>query len=245
MLEDTLVEEDIHPTYVSAALTHTGRVRESNQDAFVDRPDVGLWAVADGMGGHMQGDVASRMVCDALEAIRPAATMDALADEVQRSASHVNARLYAAAVRPINPVQSGSTLVAFAVKRTACAILWAGDSRLYRLRHRQLAQMTTDHTWAAMVAPTLPAEELEEIDHSIMRAVGGEELLVLDVRRDRVRLGDRYLLCSDGLTRELSPEQIAVLLAQGTVQQAAQSLLEATLVAGARDNVTVVVIEAT
>lgn len=246
MLEDTLVEEDIHPVYVSAALTHTGRVRESNQDAFVDRADAGIWAVADGMGGHMEGDVASRMVCEALTAVQPARKFDLTLDDIQRRASEVNTRLYAAAIRPINPVQSGSTVVAFAVQRTSCAVLWAGDSRAYRLRHDQLAQMTTDHTWAAQIAPLYgSADELEEIDHSIMRAVGGEQSLMLDVRRDRVRLGDRYLLCSDGLTRELSAERIASLLGEGTVQEAAQALIDATLAAGARDNVTVVVVEAT
>jgi serine/threonine protein phosphatase PrpC len=245
LLEDTLVEEDIHPVYVSAALTHTGRVRESNQDAFVDRAVAGVWAVADGMGGHMQGDVASRMVCDALSAIDATRKLDVTVDEIQRRASEVNTRLYAAAIRPINPIQSGTTVVAFAVQRTACAILWAGDSRAYRLRHDQLSQLTTDHTWAAQVAPMLGSDELEEADHSIMRAVGGEQTLVLDLRRDRVRLSDRYLLCSDGLTRELSAERIAVLLGEGTVQEAAQALIDATLAAGARDNVTVVIIEAT
>ena len=245
LLEDTLVEEDIHPEYASAALTHAGKVRATNQDAFVDRHDVRLWAVADGMGGHMQGDVASRMACDGLADLVPGATLEATIDDVQRRMSHVNARLYAAAIRPINPVQSGSTLVTFLVRRTACAVLWAGDSRLYRLRHGQLVQLTTDHTYAAQIAPLLaPEDRSTEEDHSIMRAVGGEAALHLDVRRDRVRLGDRYPLCSDGLTREVPDEQLAVALADGNVDQAAQALLNAALAAGARDNVTVVVIEA-
>jgi len=241
LLEDTVVEEDIHPEYCSAALTHTGLVRTTNQDAFVDRSDVRLWAVADGMGGHRDGDVASRMVCQALAELTPDAKLDETLVEIQRRMSQVNNRLYAAAVRPVNPVQSGSTVVVFAVKRTACAVLWAGDSRLYRLRHQQLAQLTVDHTWAAQM---LTEDENAEDDHSIMRAVGGEETLQLDIRRDRVRLGDRYLLCSDGLTREVSPTQIATLLGTGDVHQAAQALLDATLAAGARDNVTIVVIEA-
>lgn len=242
MLEDTLVEEDIHPEYRSAALTHAGRVRSTNQDAFVDRADVRLWAVADGMGGHMDGDVASRMVCEGLADLMPSATLDETLNDVQRRMSQVNTKLYAAAVRPVNPVQSGSTVVVFVVKRTACAILWAGDSRLYRLRHQQLTQLTTDHTWAAQMLPE--ADQDEDADHSIMRAVGGEDTLVLDVRRDRVRLGDRYLLCSDGLTRELTSTHIAMLLGQGDVHESAQALLDATLAAGARDNVTIVVIEA-
>jgi serine/threonine protein phosphatase PrpC len=245
LFEDTLVEEDIHPEYVSAALTHTGRVRPSNQDAFVDRADIRVWAVADGMGGHMQGDVASRMACDGLKQMSADENLDRTIDDIQRRMGHVNARLYAASVRPKNPVQSGSTLVAFVANRTDCAVLWAGDSRLYRLRGGQLSQLTTDHTWAAQMAAHLPpGDPLLEEDHSIMRAVGGEHTLELEVRRDKVQLGDRYLLCSDGLTRELSADQIALRLASGDVSSAAQSLLDATLMAGARDNVTVVVIEA-
>lgn len=246
MLEDTLVEEDIHPDYISVGLTHTGLVRSSNQDAFLDCPDLKLWVVADGMGGHMQGDVASRSVCEGFAKFAPKDTLDATLDDIQRRMSHVNAKLYAAAVRPINPVQSGSTVVILAVKRTSCAVLWAGDSRAYRLRHGQLVQLTVDHTWAARIADLFPpmAEAAAEEDHSILRAVGGEDTLQLDVRRDRVHLGDRYLLCSDGLTREVPAERIATLLGQGTVQQAAQALLDATLAAGARDNVTIVVVEA-
>jgi serine/threonine protein phosphatase PrpC len=119
--------------------------------------------------------------------------------------------------------------------------VWAGDSRIYRLRHGRLTQLTTDHTWASELNLQTPDEEA---DHAITRAVGGEDTLLLDVRRDRVRLGDRYLLCSDGLTREVKDAQIAELMAGESVQQCASALIDAALQAGARDNVTVVVIEA-
>lgn len=119
--------------------------------------------------------------------------------------------------------------------------MWAGDSRVYRLRHGRLTQLTTDHTWASELNLQ---QENEEADHAITRAVGGEDTLLLDVRRDRVRLGDRYLLCSDGLTRELPDVRIAELMSGEDVQQCAKALIEATLQAGARDNVTAVVIEA-
>ena len=120
-------------------------------------------------------------------------------------------------------------------------MLWAGDSRLYRLRKGKLTQVTTDHTVAAEL--NLGAEA-EEADHAITRAVGGSGSMTLDARRDRVERGDRYLLCSDGLTRELRDEEIAPLLGKGDVNQSAAALIAATLRAGARDNVTVVVIEA-
>jgi len=245
LLEDTLVEEDVHPVYSAAAITHAGRVRSNNQDAFVERTSAGIWAVADGMGGHRDGDVASRMVCAAIQEMPDAATLDWTVDELQRRMSHVNSRLYAAALRPVDPVQSGSTVVAMLVQRTACAILWAGDSRVYRLRHEHLVQLTRDHTWAAqMLLETADSEFAEEADHAITRAVGGESSLELEVRRERVQLGDRYLICSDGLTHELPPETIATLLAQGDIRECAQALLDVTLSAGARDNVTIVVIDA-
>ena len=242
LFDDTVVEEDIHPVYSSAALTDTGRLRPTNQDALVDRSDVALWAVADGMGGHRDGDVASRMVSEALHKFEPQAKLDASVEDLRQRVSSVNSRLYAAAVRAINPVQSGTTVVMMVAHRTSCAILWAGDSRAYRLRDGKLVQLTTDHTWATELQ--LDNELAEEADHAITRAVGGESTLQLDVRRDRVRLGDRYLLCSDGLNRELPGAKIGELLGHGDVNEAARALVDATLAQGARDNVTVIVIDA-
>jgi protein phosphatase len=241
LLEDTLVEEDIHPVYVCASMTDVGRLRTSNQDAFLELTGSGLWVIADGMGGYRDGDVASRMICEALAGLESDNTFESAVDDIRQRINEVNKQLHDAATRLINPIVSGSTVVMLLARRTSCAILWAGDSRLYRLRHHRLTQLTTDHTWAAEL--NLQAED-EEADHAITRAVGGEDTLLLDVRRERVRPGDRYMLCSDGLTRELTDEQIGALLAEGDVKQSAQSLIDATLQAGARDNVTVVIVDA-
>ena len=158
------------------------------------------------MGGYRDGDVASRMVCEGLQGLSAEGTLDEAVEVLRQRMSEVNRRLYEASIRPINPVVSGSTVVILVVRRTSCAVLWAGDSRVYRWRNEQLTQLTTDHTWAAELNLQHPDEEA---DHAITRAVGGEGMLTLDIRRDRVRLNDRYLLCSDGLTRELSDAQIA------------------------------------
>lgn len=242
MLEDTLVEEDIHPQYVSAGITDLGRVRASNEDAFAVFDHLGLWVVADGMGGYRDGDVASRMVCESLASLQGFASLDEGVDQVRQRLGAVNRRLYAAGTRIVNPIISGSTVATLIVRRTACAVLWAGDSRVYRLREGKLAQLTSDHTWAAELNLQNPNEETE---HAITRAVGGEDTLALDVRRERVKLGDRFLLCSDGLTREVDDARIATLLGTGSVRDAAGALIAATLAAGARDNVTAVVVEAT
>lgn len=241
-MEDTLVEEDIHPVYVSAGISDVGRLRPSNQDAFAELNEVGVWAVADGMGGYRDGDVASRMVCESLQGLSATGTLEQAIEVLRQRVTEVNRRLYEASVRRINPVVSGSTVAMLLVRRTSCAVVWAGDSRVYRLRHNRLTQLTTDHTWAAEL--NLQQAE-EEADHAITRAVGGESTLALDVRRDKVLLGDRYLLCSDGLTREVSDVEIAIALAAPDVQACAKKLIEMTLKAGARDNVTVVVVEAT
>jgi serine/threonine protein phosphatase PrpC len=241
LFEDTIVEEDIHPVYVSAGLTDVGRLRSSNQDAYKELVAGGLWVVADGMGGYRDGDVASRMVCDAVQDIPGDLPFERAIDTIRQRMSDVNSALHSAAIRPVDPVVSGSTVAMFLVRRTSCAMLWAGDSRIYRLRHSRLTQLTSDHTWAAELNLQQPGEEA---DHAITRAVGGEDTLLLDVRRDRVRLGDRYLLCSDGLTHELHDEQIAALLGEGEPQACAKSLIDATLETGARDNVTVIVIDA-
>jgi serine/threonine protein phosphatase PrpC len=241
LLEDTLVEEDIHPQYVSAGKTDTGKLRPTNQDAFVALDPVGLWAVADGMGGYRDGDVASRMVCESLVDAQQVGRFEETIDSIRQRLGEVNRRLYQAATRVVNPVLSGSTVAVLLVRRTTCAAIWVGDSRVYRLRQGQLTQMTTDHTWAAEL--NLQNSD-EEADHAITRAVGGDGALSLDVRVDRVRLGDRYLLCSDGLTHELSDARIGALLGQGGVEESANALIAATLESGARDNVTVIVVEA-
>jgi serine/threonine protein phosphatase PrpC len=227
--------------YQSSGLTHPGLLRGSNQDSFIERTDAGLWALADGMGGYRDGDVASRLACEAVAAVAPGLSLDKTVAAAGRGIGDVNTRLFRAATRLVNPVVSGTTIVVFAAQGNTCTVLWAGDSRLYRLRHGKLVQVTTDHTVAAELKL---GAEAEERDHAITRAVGGSSTLTLDARRDRVESGDRYLLCSDGLTRELSEEAISTLLAQGEVEQSAAALIAATLRAGARDNVTVIVIEA-
>lgn len=239
-MQDSTVEPG-QPRYASSGATHPGLLRESNQDSFIERVQAGLWAVADGMGGYSDGDVASRLACEAVAAVAPGLSLDETIAAVARGIGQVNSRLFRAATRLVNPVVSGTTVVVFAAQGDACVALWAGDSRLYRLRKGKLTQLTTDHTVAAELNLGV---EAEETDHAITRAVGGGSTLTLDARRDRVEPGDRYLLCSDGLSRELRDEEIAPLLAKGDVGQSATALIAATLRAGARDNVTVVVVEA-
>lgn len=216
----------------SAGSTHQGNVRSENQDAWMARPEVGLWAVADGMGGHEQGGLASRLTRDALNNIAPASRLDELIGAVRGALQDANRCLYDMSVRPTNPVMSGSTVVTLLVRANDGACLWAGDSRLYRLRAGRLEQLTVDHS------------DDSEGSNVITRAVGGHEGIELDERTFSVVAGDRFLLCSDGLYREISEREIADLLGKGGALDAVQALQQRVLRGDASDNVTIVVADA-
>ncbi|MGH9350096.1 MAG: type VI secretion system-associated protein TagF [Vicinamibacterales bacterium] len=229
---EMLVDAAIPPRFRSAAATDVGKVREVNQDSFLERSEVGLWAVADGLGGHQEGEVASRMVCDALADFSPDAGFEETIEAAVKRLRDVNAHLQRAANREVNPVRSGSTVVALLARGTRGVVLWAGDSRAYRWRGGVLEQLTQDHSVGGQTST------------AITRAVGGEATLAVDLHRDRIRPGDRFLLCSDGLTRVVPEPQIRASMEHQDIRFAVDSLVRAALDAGGPDNVTVMIVEA-
>jgi serine/threonine-protein phosphatase Stp1 len=223
-------------TFRSAARTDVGAVRELNEDRFVDRPDTRLWAVADGMGGHADGDIASNMVADALAALGGFSNGYSFLQAVNAALQDVNADLRA------RSSVSGATVVALLIEDNHAACVWAGDSRAYHLSAGVMSQLTRDHSLAqemldAGVAGSAPT-------NVVTRAVGAAEALAPETVYAPIRAGDRCLLCSDGLTAVLTDAEIAVLLSQGDIDSAADALMRAALTRRPRDNVTLVAIEA-
>lgn len=231
--------------FQSWAVSHPGSVRTHNEDAFVDRPDIGLWAVADGAGGHDAGEVASGMLKAALESIPAGLSASELLAQVRLRVAdvHQDLRDQAEARGPRSII--ASTLVVLLARDGHFACLWAGDARAYVLRNGSIAQVTRDHSLVQELvdAGTITAEEAEGHPRAnvITRAVGAAEALELDKVSNRLAAGDRFLLCSDGLNKTLSDAELGALLGG---PDPGETLIEAALARRATDNVTVVAVEA-
>jgi serine/threonine protein phosphatase PrpC len=227
----------------SAAATSRGNVRGHNEDAILERPDLGLWVVADGMGGHNAGDVASNMIVQALAGIARHALPSAQLDEVEDRLRAVNETLYRDSLDN-QAGMSGSTIVALLAFERHCLSIWAGDSRAYRSREGALEQVTHDHSEAQELLDA-SGEQLPEAMASnvITRAVGGSQELFLDIELRELRNHDRYLLCSDGLYKELSEADMGHHLTGNDPEGACKALMKQALGGPCSDNVSVIVVQ--
>jgi serine/threonine protein phosphatase PrpC len=236
------------PDFVSHGLTHVGLVRERNEDAFLDRPDLGLWAAADGMGGHEQGDFASARVVAALGVIRPPEDLEDFVDQVKTRLLLTDRELRRRAATLGAGTVIASTVVALLAYGDEFACVWAGDSRLYQLRDGQLQRFSSDHSRvqemvnAGLLTPEAAAQHPEA--HVVTQAIGAGRL-TFGTRVGLIQPGDRFLLCSDGVTNMLAEDEIARELAAESPQAAAERLRDLVLARGAVDNLTVVIVAPT
>ncbi|MGD8957989.1 MAG: protein phosphatase 2C domain-containing protein [Chromatiaceae bacterium] len=231
----------------SAFETHVGKVRKLNEDAVLSRPDLSLWAVADGMGGHEGGDRASRMVIDALASLSPADRLGDFVDAAMHKLESVNAHLHAEARRGAGNI-SGSTVVALLVHGRRGAAVWAGDSRLYLFRNGSLHALSRDHSQVEEWVSNGLLERHQADGHPaanvITRAIGAADSVELDTAEFEIFPGDTFLLCSDGLYNELGEQAIARILGANDFANAAHKLLTTALAGAARDNISLVITHA-
>lgn len=233
--------------YASVAATHTG-ARALNEDRYLERPDVGLWTVADGMGGHQAGEVAAGMVVEALARVDRFGSGYHYLAAVQQQLQTVNTALIERAAATGPGALIGSTVVTLLVHEGHYACLWAGDSRAYLRRAGKLAQITQDHSLVREMVDAGALTPAQSRTHRranvITRAVGVAPTLALDMLHAPVEAGDVFLLCSDGLTGVVEDVEIEAILRTGELEPAAEALMMLALERGARDNVTLVLIRA-
>jgi len=233
--------------FISSPVTHTGKgSKKINEDAYLDRTEIGLWAVADGVGGAAAGDRASSLVVEALQSVGPPVTATDFLSQVDDALRSVNTTIRGEASGQDRGM--ASTVVALLIFGAHFACAWAGDSRIYVMRQGLLRQLSRDHSEVQEMVDSglLDPEDAARHPRSnvITRAVGAHESLDIDHFSGRVESDDTFLLCSDGLTKVLSDEEIAAILVAQPVESSADLLVQATLDRGAPDNVTVLVVKA-
>lgn len=226
-----------------SGLTHRGCVRSRNEDAILTDPTGKLWAVADGMGGYGQGDVAADIVIDHLELIPDSDGAASLVARLTAANAAVRKRAIASGAGQI-----GATAVAMMIQDALAHVAWVGDCRAYLYRHGHLRMLTRDHTVVQTLIDlgqlTADAALTHPEKHVVTRAVGGADEIEVDLVSLPVFAGDRLLICSDGLAACVgAPQLTQALAAAPTPYEACLSLLRGALDNGAPDNVSVIVVD--
>ncbi len=232
----------------SAHRSHIGKVRKVNEDSVLDRPDIGVWAVADGMGGHGGGDRASRLVVDALAALSVPSQLEEFVVAASSRIEGVNTELQDLASRSGGSAISGTTVAALLAHGRKGAAIWAGDSRVYLYRINTLHPLSRDHSqveeWVANGLLERDHAENHPAANVITRAVGAADTVELETIKFDVLPGDTYLLCSDGLHNEVTNTTLAEILDEHDCERCADHLLSAALDGDARDNISLIVARA-
>lgn len=230
--------------FEAGAATDVGCVRRENEDSYLVLPERGLFAVADGMGGHEAGAMASAAVVDALRSIGEPSTVSALVAQCEERLSRANRDLLEIADRRGGKV-IGATIAALLAWEGYYACVWSGDSRIYLVRQGRIQQLSRDHTEVAELVAEglLSAEEALTWPRRnvITRAVGVRKTLDLEVAQGVLEKGDIFVICSDGLTAHVKDSEILDHAMASAPQGACDALVALTVARGATDNVTVVV----
>lgn len=235
---------EVSSRFESAAMTHPGKVREANEDSHLTRDAAGIWAVADGMGGHACGDVASRMMVDALLAVAPPGSAAELLSACEAAVVDVNERLIAMA--SARNAVIGTTLVMLLSFGVDYACVWSGDSRIYRVRDRKIAMLSRDHTEVQELVDrgilTMEESRASPLRNIVTRAIGVSPHAELEMARGTLYEGDVFLLCTDGLTNHVSDDELLLNALRHSSQLTCRALVDLALQRGGTDNLTVIVV---
>jgi serine/threonine protein phosphatase PrpC len=234
----------MYASFQTGAATHVGLVRDRNEDNYLVRAETGVWAVADGMGGHDHGDLASETVIKALQSIDAASSAEELLSICEKRIFEANSRL-----RELGHQQNdsiiGTTIAVLLVFDGYFACVWCGDSRIYLIRGGAITQISCDHTEVQdlIARGILTAKEAERWsgNNAITRAIGVLDSPELEMRSGPVDMGDIFVLCTDGLTRHVQDTDILSVVTSNGPQTACDQLVKLTLDRGAFDNVTLIV----
>lgn len=229
-----------------SSATHVGCVRKVNEDALIALPEHQIFAVSDGMGGHAAGDFASQTVTGEIAMILPGLPpqdlMGALRSAVARAHDVITEK-----AADLGGGTIGATVVTLVLANGHFAGFWAGDSRLYLLRDGEISMLTQDHSVVAALVEdgqmTWDEAEHHPRSNEITRAVGVGDAVELEKVRGEVLSGDRFLLCSDGLTKYATFEVLRQALIGEPIETAADSLMQIALRGGGADNVSVIVVD--
>jgi protein phosphatase len=229
--------------------TETGRVRKKNEDNFCICPDIGLFAIADGMGGHQAGEIASRLATQKLADfirtyLRQYSDQETL---LTRGMQEINQQIYLISQQNKRYRGMGTTLTAVLIQNNHLYLSHIGDSRLYLLRQEQIKQLTEDHTVVQnlVASGTITADQarVHPKRHILTRALGIDSSIKADISQINLKAQDKILLCTDGLTNYVTPEEIHHLVSNmAEVKQAVHNLTEMALERGGADNITVILV---
>lgn len=239
----------------SYAVTDIGRVRKLNEDAYYHDPDhMGLFIVADGMGGHQAGEVASALavksISEALKGVLPhCRSAQALDDCLRDAVVRTNRTIYELAMSDAGYNGMGTTVVVCAVQRGQAHIAHIGDSRAYLIRAGALKQLTTDHSLVQELLSRGRITEAEAVDHPrkniLTRALGTDPAVEVDTTHLDLLPGDRIMLCTDGLTNHVDAQELLEFAQKDPLQEACGEMVRLANNRGGFDNMTVLIVENT
>lgn len=244
-MSDTTIRRPLK--WNTSADSNVGMVRKINEDSIMSKPEAGLWAVADGMGGYEAGDVASKMIVSSLAEIEKHEHLSSFVDDIENKIIDANHRILEYSEIMHDGRTLGSTIISLLIKGQVGVCLWAGDSRLYLLRNNQLQQISRDHSHVQELLDQGTITEEEAINHPdgnvITRAVGTSHEIYVDIKAFNVQLGDTFLLCSDGLYNSVEESDIEQYMRSNDTGDSVKQMIVKSLENGAPDNVSIVLVK--